>query len=242
MSYPQIVLVIVDRVSAALRCFLKGRISSGSILYQLCRRPSMWLRHHMPMYVANYRQRKGNGIFFREEELGMCSLLPDKVLAKTLQELKPLTILDVGCGTGQAVKWFLSQGCDVVGLEGSELAIKHSEVGSYIRLHDLRKSIDLCRKFDLVWSFEVAEHLPENSADCFVETLQRHGDRVVMSAAPPGQGGEGHLNEQPREYWIGKFEAKGWQLDQGLTQMLQDTGDFLSSNMMAFHSCSSRNQ
>jgi hypothetical protein len=34
-----------------------------------------------------------------------------------------------------------------------------------------------------------------------------------MTAAPPGQGGHFHVNEQPSEYWIKQFETFGYQVD-----------------------------
>jgi hypothetical protein len=33
---------------------------------------------------------------------------------------------------------------------------------------------------------------------------------VLFSAAPPGQGGEGHINERPYEFWRGLFAARGY--------------------------------
>ena len=33
----------------------------------------------------------------------------------------------------------------------------------------------------------------------------RHSDIVLFSAAPPGQGGHGHVNERSYEYWRGEF-------------------------------------
>ena len=42
-------------------------------------------------------------------------------------------------------------------------------------------------------------------ADVFVDSLCRHGELIIFSAAVPGQGGERHVNEQPLEYWREKF-------------------------------------
>jgi hypothetical protein len=60
----------------------------------------------------------------------------------------------------------------------------------------------------LVLCLEVAEHLPEHLADQFVAGLTRLGLPVVFSAAIPGQGGHGHLNEQWPSYWVHKFETE----------------------------------
>ena len=73
---------------------------------------------------------------------------------------------------------------------------------------DLR-SPDLDRlpqKYDVVMSMEVAEHLPEKSAKGYVRLLCECAPVVVFTAAPPGQGGTDHLNEQLMEYWVGLFK------------------------------------
>jgi hypothetical protein len=61
-----------------------------------------------------------------------------------------------------------------------------------------------------VQSLEVAEHLSPASAPLFVETLVQHASVVMFSAAPPGQGGEYHVNEQPLEYWRALFREHGF--------------------------------
>jgi len=78
------------------------------------------------------------------------------------------------------------------------------------RAHDLSTPLDLKKRFDLVQTLEVAEHLPANKAELFVDNLVRHGDVILFSAAVPHQGGEHHVNEQPPEYWRRKFAARGY--------------------------------
>ena len=78
--------------------------------------------------------------------------------------------------------------------------------------HDVGREFDLNRRFDLVQSLEVAEHLPAACADTFVDNLARHGDVILFSAAVPGQGGEHHVNEQPYEYWRSKFAQRGYRV------------------------------
>ncbi len=155
---------------------------------------------------------RGNSIFVEEWEMGMCSLRPVTVLEIVLALFKPRSVLDVGCGTGGSLSFFVDKGLDAVGIEGSALAISKNPNAGRVRRHDLEIPIDLGRRFDLVWSFEVAEHLRPEKAETFLGTLTRHSDLVVMSAAPKGQGGDGHFNEQPPEYWISLMEARGYGL------------------------------
>ena len=70
---------------------------------------------------------------------------------------------------------------------------------------NLEERINLNRRFDLVESLEVAEHLSPARADSFVEDLTRLGDVILFSAAIPAQGGTNHVNEQWQSYWAQKF-------------------------------------
>lgn len=70
------------------------------------------------------------------------------------------------------------------------------------------KSLD--KKFDLVESLEVAEHLSPCRAYNFVEELTELGDVILFSAAISGQGGVNHVNEQMQSYWAEKFLQFGY--------------------------------
>jgi len=137
-----------------------------------------------------------------------------QVIVPILQEaLRPTSVLDLGCGRGAWLEvWKACGASDVLGVDGdyvdrSALAVDEPE----FRAGDLGGTIDLQRRFDLVESLEVAEHLPESRARGFVADLCRHGDAVLFGAAPPGQGGEQHINEQPYDYWRAFFEELGYE-------------------------------
>jgi SAM-dependent methyltransferase len=96
---------------------------------------------------ALYRRFSRSGIFFAEDELGMCSLHPAKKIDRIVSLVKPRSVLDVGCGTGQALQDFKARGLDARGVEGSKLAIQRSSCHELIQLHDLRKPLQLDRNF-----------------------------------------------------------------------------------------------
>lgn len=135
-----------------------------------------------------------------------------QVVPYLMDTFRPSSVLDVGCGTGTWLKVFSQhhvqtlQGVDGDYIDMSKLVIP----AEWLQKHDLTKPLDLQRKFDLVISFEVAEHLPEQYAQTFVDTLTRHSDLVVFSAAIPGQVGQNHFNEQWQSYWVKLFAAKGY--------------------------------
>jgi len=130
-----------------------------------------------------------------------------------LNSLPIASVLDVGCATGTWLKeWRESGVADICGVDGDyvkrdQLQISPAEFIS----HDLSLSFHLERMFNLVQSLEVAEHLAAESASRFVESLTVHSSGLVLfSAAPPGQGGEFHINEQPFEYWRTLFRQRGF--------------------------------
>ncbi len=129
-----------------------------------------------------------------------------------LDEMQIDSLLDVGAGHGAwAAAWLAAGVADVVAMDGDyvdrdRLAIPPRN----FMPHDLTTSFSLGRRFDLVQSLEVAEHLPERLASRFVDDLVTHGDVVLFSAAVPHQGGEHHVNEQSPEYWRRRFAARGY--------------------------------
>jgi SAM-dependent methyltransferase len=134
------------------------------------------------------------------------------ILPSVFNITNPKSVLDVGCGNGSWLKICSDLevketfGVDGIQIPDNELLIKADEFLKY----DLTKELVLKRKFDMVISLEVAEHLPESAADTFVDNLVRHGDVILFSAAIPGQGGQHHINEQWPEYWHLKFKKRGF--------------------------------
>jgi len=128
--------------------------------------------------------------------------------------LHPGSVLDVGCGLGTWLSIFQEQGVnDVIGVDGGY--VDHAALcisPDLFLAHDLVAPLDLKRNFDLVLSLEVAEHLPEPSAETFIDSLVRHGDVVLFSAAIPGQIGTNHINEQWPSYWATKFSERSFEL------------------------------
>ncbi|MEO5972448.1 MAG: class I SAM-dependent methyltransferase [Sphingomicrobium sp.] len=143
------------------------------------------------------------------------------------KEIAIASLLDVGAGHGAwAAEWLKAGVADVVAVDGDyvrrdQLAIPPERFVA----HDLATPLDLQRRFDLVQSLEVAEHLPQEKAGQFVANLVTHGDVILFSAAVPHQGGEHHVNEQPPEYWRRLFAALGYGVFDWLRPRLAGRGE-----------------
>ena len=167
----------------------------------------------------------------------------DAMADSIVTDLKPKTLVDIGCGTGALLEAICMRGVQGVGMEYSDAGRAMCEkrrlnVRKFNILTDTPPN-DI-KNQDVAISFEVAEHLPESGADRFVELLCSLANVVVCSAATPGQGGADHLNEQPHDYWIARFRARSFEYDAAQTEAWQATwrnksvARFYSANVMIF--------
>jgi SAM-dependent methyltransferase len=153
-------------------------------------------------------------------------------------------MVDVGAGSGAYAANAKRIGKDVVALErGSVGRLIGKRQGVDVRQFDLVEDppAELDGTFDLAYCFEVAEHLPPELGDELVEFIAGLAPNVVFTAARPGQGGTGHINEQPPEYWIERFARSGLshsrELSDALATGFRATGvdaAYLNENVMVF--------
>lgn len=146
----------------------------------------------------------------------------------------PHSVVDVGCGNAEFLAQFQKKGIEIKGYEGSPHALKKSMVQKqYVEQFDLRRKIAVEKKYDLALCLEVAEHIEKRFSAQLVDNVTSLSDVVVFTAAPPGQGGHFHINEQPKEYWIKLFSSKGFALDEPLS--LQIRFDFKKKDIVRWY-------
>jgi SAM-dependent methyltransferase len=146
--------------------------------------------------------------------------------------------LDVGAGTGVFAAELIRQGRHSIACErspkGRRVAAKQGVDCRHFDL-TLSRPAQLEGTFDVAYCFEVAEHLPPELGDKLVEFLVAMAPTVIFTAAHPGQGGTGHINEQPQSYWIERVVARGMTYDTVLTPLI--LAGFKAENVRAewFH-------
>jgi len=132
---------------------------------------------------------------------------------------------DVGAGSGAFAAEVMRRGRSAEACEyalAGRLYARLQNVRS--RPFDLRRDppAELSGPFDLAYCFEVAEHCPAVLADRLVAFLSQTAPLVVLTAARPGQGGLGHVNEQESVYWIERFAHHRMRHRSDLTEQLRD--------------------
>jgi SAM-dependent methyltransferase len=150
-----------------------------------------------------------------------------RIVPMVTEMLTPTSVIDVGCGIGAWLVAFAEAGvADYLGVDGeyvrrSDLLIPQER----FEAADLEHGFASDRCFDLAVSLEVAEHLRAESAPTYVSSLVALAPAILFSAAVPGQGGIGHVNEQWPPYWGRLFAAHGYQPTDPLRSAIWNDAD-----------------
>lgn len=211
--------------------FIKQQIARASHYFRvwIAESPStrdfhlIWYQFRTRGFRAVLMKDLYNDLFFEEySDLGKYY----KELSNLIYDwAQPESACDFGCGNGFLLSFLSEKGVQITGVDGSLTALKFVEpaVGPRLLIRDL--SIEqFVGLFDLVISTEVAEHLPKIRSRIFVQNLARAARKnIVFSAAKPGQWGDGHINCQPREFWLKLFGKENWFYDEDATIELQSS-------------------
>ena len=141
------------------------------------------------------------------------------------------SVLDVGCGTGHALKWFRDyRKARAIGVEGSQDALDKSVVPlEILKKHDYTQGpLTLKGQYDLGISLEFLEHVEEKYIDNFMVTFTKC-KYLLVSHATPGQDGHHHVNCQHKQYWIEIFKRYGMKELPDESEMFMQTNNLIKS-------------
>jgi len=169
----------------------------------------------------NLAEYYAEDMYERDRALDSARIVAPMVMAL----IHPSSVLDVGCGRGAWLSEFRALGASkILGLDGDYL--KRSTLlfpVDCFRPTDLSGRFEIAAgRFDLVTCLEVAEHLPAANSPHLIRQLTAAAPQVLFSAAPPGQGGGGHINCQTLSYWRKIFEEFGFRMLDPFRPKLRD--------------------
>jgi len=147
----------------------------------------------------------------KREELPQAKRLADWIATKHPRAL----VLDIGCGPGLYVEEMRARGVAAWGVDNDSRLVE----SDYLQRVDIVNERHVVQLQQVAISLEVGEHIPAEDADAYVNFIGGTGaDTLYFSAARPGQGGDGHINCQPKSYWIEKLHRVGFWLDIDATE------------------------
>lgn len=149
--------------------------------------------------------------WFSKQKIGASSSA-EVVLPIVVDLVNPKSVVDIGCGVGVWLEYFLKNGIeDVLGIDGEWVneADLHIPKQKFRKI-DISKPFNIGRKADLAICLEVGEHLPDASASALAKSLTDIAPVVLFSAAIPQQPGTNHINCQWPEYWANLFKERGY--------------------------------
>lgn len=133
---------------------------------------------------------------------------------------EPKSVLDIGCGIGSYLSVAIKHGLDILGFEiALDKALPYMDKDVIMKVHQWDCTQPLLNSyhwksspFDIVMSFETAEHIEPSGTGVFMDNLAESlaiGGLLLFTGAPPGQEGCGHINCRPKNEWIRMFEDRG---------------------------------
>ena len=154
-----------------------------------------WLRKEYPKHPERFNY----DVMSKEEKK-----MADRLALWVKTELDPVNVLDIGCGPGHFVESLRDKGLNATGLDIDERVIGKS----YLQQKSL---FDMTETAEVTMCIEVAEHIENQHSDTIVDKVYAATEKtLIWTAAQVGQGGIGHINCQPKEYWAEKLVAKGF--------------------------------
>lgn len=167
-----------------------------------------------------------------------------EIIPLILGFIHPKSVVDVGCGLGTWLTVFKEFGItECLGIDGDYIKKNMLQIPQEEFLpFDLTKPLQLNREFDLVVSLEVAEHLPAECAEIFIDSVTKLGHVILFSAAIPFQGGVCHVNEQWPHYWLKYFKKNNYLIIDCLRRAIWDNENvepYYAQNIFVFvkHNC-----
>ena len=138
------------------------------------------------------------------------------------------TILDAGCGQGDVIKYLLKNGYDCKGVEISDFIVKQKSLELFnrgiIKISSLENIPFDDNSFDIVFSSDVLEHIPEEKIDIVISELCRVAKYdlfLTINLRPSSENNKYHITLKSREWWEDKFEKNNVQINHLLITKLQ---------------------
>lgn len=133
----------------------------------------------------------------------------ENIAKNIVERFSPKTVLDAGCAYGYLVKALRNLGVDAYGIDISEHAISKADkdIQPFVAVHSITEELpsDFPKKFDLVITIEVLEHISPEDGKQAIKLLCSYANTIIFTSSPDDIVDRFHLNVQQAEYWAKEF-------------------------------------
>lgn len=153
-----------------------------------------------------------------------------------IQEYKPTSVIDFGCGIGSYLESAYNNG--IKNIRGYDIGWQEAkkycpqELHKYISEKDCTQPINE-KTYDCVITFETIEHIEPSGTDTFIENLVNATapkGKILFTGAPPEQDGCGHINCRTKEEWESLFVKHKFYVDKDTTAYVRENWQGLNAN------------
>ena len=159
------------------------------------------------LYNEKYYQNYNGDNYGRNEKwFSFFGNIADNIVEK----IQPKTVLDIGCAYGLLVESLRDRGCEAFGIDVSDYALSRArnDIVKYLSVDTILRP--LSRKFDLIVTIEVIEHIKEEDCETAVQNMCAAADSVLLATTPDDFDDPTHFNVQPPVYWVKQFAKFGF--------------------------------
>lgn len=156
----------------------------------------------------------------------------ERIAKRIVEDWHPKTVLDAGCAMGHLVAAMRDMGVEAYGVDISKYAIENvrEDIKPYCVVQSITKPFpeNFPKKFDIVFSAEVLEHIYEDEVEDAIKNIANAADVFLFCSTPDDIEDPTHVNVRQQEYWA-KLMAK-----HGMYRRLDYNTEFLTPYAMAF--------
>ena len=120
------------------------------------------------LYNEKYYQNYNGDNYGRNEKwFSFFGNIADNIVEK----IRPKTVLDIGCAYGLLVESLRDRGCEAFGIDVSDYALSRArnDIVEYLSVDTILRP--LSRKFDLIVTIEVIDHIKEEDCEAAVQNM-----------------------------------------------------------------------
>ena len=159
------------------------------------------------LYNEKYYQNYNGDDYGRNEKwFGFFGNIANNIVEK----IQPKTVLDIGCAYGLLVESLRDRGCEAFGIDVSDYALSKArdDIVEYLSVDTILRPMS--RKYDLIVTIEVIEHIKEDDCETAIRNMCAAADSVLLATTPDDFDDPTHFNVQPPVYWVKQFAKFGF--------------------------------